>query len=54
MICLHRKISGDGGRLVFSEIPENILDILDIVGVTRVIEIAETLEGAKVALLESR
>jgi len=53
MIDLYRKIIGRGGKLVLAEISENVLDILDLVGVTRVVETAENLEAAKVALLES-
>ena len=51
LIDSYRKISGRGGKLVFCEVPENILDILDLVGVTRVIDIAGSLEAAKVSLL---
>jgi len=53
MTEIYRKVSSRGGRLVLAEVPENVLDILDLIGVTRVIEISDTIESAKVALLES-
>lgn len=53
MTDIYRKISSRGGKLVLAEVPENVLDILDLIGITRVIEIADSLESAKVALLES-
>ena len=47
-----RRTAERGGKMLISGASSNIHDILDLVGVTRVVEMAETLEHAKTALLD--
>ena len=48
-----RKTAERGGKMVIAGSSQNIYDILDLVGVTRVIEMAETLEHAKTIMLDA-
>lgn len=45
-----QKISQKGGKLVIVGAKDNIFDILDVVGLTNIMEIVETTEQAKGAL----
>ena len=45
-----RKITEKGGKMVLARIPENVLDILEVVGVTKIIETHFTIDEAKLAL----
>jgi len=42
-------ISGDGKLVIFG-VKENIFDILDVVGLTKIIDLVDTIEEAKEAL----
>ncbi|MDF2378847.1 MAG: STAS domain-containing protein [Candidatus Gracilibacteria bacterium] len=44
------KVTENNGKLVIFGAAENIFDILDVVGLTKLIEIVDDLEGAKGAL----
>jgi len=44
------KISQGGGKLVIFGVKENIFDILDVVGLTKIIDLVENVEDAKEAL----
>ena len=48
-----KKISEKNGKLVFSKLNDYVFDILDLVGVTRVIEISDTLEEARLLISEN-
>lgn len=47
----YRKISENSGKMVIARIPENVLDILEVVGVTKIIEVYFTIDEAKLALV---
>lgn len=44
------KISQAGGKLVIFGVQENIFDILDVVGLTKIIDLVDNLDEAKEAL----
>lgn len=46
-----RKISEKKGRMVLASPSENVLDILEVVGVTKVLEVYFTVDEAKLALI---
>lgn len=46
-----RKISEKKGKMVIANPSENVLDILEVVGVTRVLEVYFTADEAKLALI---
>lgn len=46
----YRKISEKNGKLALASLPENILDILNVVGVSKVLKTYSTIEEAKQAL----
>jgi len=44
------KVSQSGGKLIIFGAAENIFDILDVVGLTKLIEMVDDFESAKAAL----
>jgi stage II sporulation protein AA (anti-sigma F factor antagonist) len=42
-----QKIAGNGGKLVIFGVQPNIFDILDVVGLTNLVELVKTMEEAK-------
>lgn len=48
----YSKISGGGGKVVLAAPRENILDILQVVGLTQLINAYPTLDEAKAAVLQ--
>jgi stage II sporulation protein AA (anti-sigma F factor antagonist) len=48
----YSKISATGGKVVISSARENILDILQVVGLTQLIPAYATLDEAKLAVLQ--
>ena len=45
-----QKISQGGGKLVIFGAKENIFDILDVVGLTNIIDLVQTVDEAKAAI----
>lgn len=52
VIDFYRKLNERGGSIVLSRAGENVLDILDLVGVTRVIQHTYSIDEAKLAILD--
>jgi len=50
LLDFFRKISEKNGKMVISNPSENVLDILELVGVTKVLKVFLSLEEAKLAL----
>lgn len=50
LLDFFRKIGEKGGKMVLARIPDNVLDILEVVGVTKIVENYFTLDEAKLAL----
>jgi anti-anti-sigma factor len=48
----YSKLSATGGRLVLASARDNILDILQVVGLTQLINTFATLEEAKLAVMQ--
>lgn len=48
----YSKVSGNGGKVVIASARENILDILQVVGLTQLIPAFATLDEAKVAVMQ--
>ena len=48
----YSKVSGNGGKVVIAAARENILDILQVVGLTQLIPAFATLDEAKVAVMQ--
>jgi len=53
LIDFYRKIGERSGKMVITNSSDNVFDILDLVGVTRVIDTTKTIEEAKLALLDA-
>jgi anti-anti-sigma factor len=50
LLDFFRRVSAKGGKLIIARPPENVLDILELVGVTKVLEVFFTVEEAKLAI----
>ena len=48
----YSKVSAGGGKIVISQARENILDILQVVGLTQLINAYPSLEEAKLAIMQ--
>lgn len=48
----YSKVSASGGKIVISQARENILDILQVVGLTQLINAYASLEEAKLAIMQ--
>lgn len=48
----YSKVSASGGKVVISQARENILDILQVVGLTQLINAYPSLEEAKLAIMQ--
>lgn len=48
----YSKVTANGGKIVISEARENILDILQVVGLTQLINAYAGLEEAKLAIMQ--
>ncbi|MDP2690972.1 MAG: STAS domain-containing protein [Candidatus Gracilibacteria bacterium] len=44
------KVAGGGGKLIIFGVQKNIFDILDVVGLTKIIDLVEHVDEAKEAL----